>query len=167
MPDTNAHAHSCRSYKGNVANRLLCSAQSIRSLKGRRAARFRVMLITLIFAFCSTLFNLPGSIALLRRQECGITNIKFLTFLPCLQEFGRALPGKGVASIFEQLDSCDLLTRAAVELAVERANRNWRNASVTVGNYQRFLSLIPLHGVSDSVGTRDLPAVSHQVLLNL
>ncbi len=116
------------------------------------------MIVTLIFAFCSALFNLPDSTAhsaLLTRQECGnITNITFLTFLPCLQEFGE-----GTATIFEQLDSCDLLTRAAVELAVERVNRDPRNVSVR--NSERFLSLIPLHGISDSVGTRDLPAVSY------
>ena len=120
----------------------------------------RVMVIALIFAFCSTLLSLSDSTALLRQripgQECeNVTNVTFLTFLPCLKEFGDT------ASIFEQLDSCDLLTRAAVELAVERANRNW-NVS---GNSQRFLSLTPLHGISDSVGTRDLPAVSNQLNL--
>ena len=117
------------------------------------------MEITLFFIFCSTLFNLQASTAhaqLLPRRECEkITNVTFLTFLPCLKELGDS------ASLFEQLDSCDLLTRVAVELAAERVNRTHWNVS---GNSQRFLSLTPLHGISDSVGTRDLPAVSNQQL---
>ena len=116
----------------------------------------------IIVVFCCGLFNLSDSFALLRqripRQECkNITNVTFLTFLPCLQESSDNL-AEGV-SIFERLDSCDILTRAAVELAVERVNQNAK-----LGNQsQRFLSLTLLHGVYDPVGSRDLPAVSHQL----
>ena len=46
-----------------------------------------------------------------------------------------------------------------MELAVERVNQN-QNVQ---GNSQRFLSLTPLYGVSDPVGTRDFPAVSQQL----
>ena len=163
---TYAHARSCAvAYviKGRgVANHTFCSVRSVLkkksdSMKPVKAAMSKIMEITLLFIFCSTIFNLPdvstARAQLLPQRECEkITNVTFLTFLPCLKEFGDS------ASTFEQLDSCDFLTRAAVELAAERVNRNW-NVS---GNSQRFLNLTPLHGVSDSVGTRDLPAVSNQ-----
>ena len=121
------------------------------------------MLITfLVLTFClhCSLFNLPGSFAFLRQRisrkgQCeNVTNITFLTFLPCLQEFSD-----NGTSIFEKLDSCDILTTTAVELAVERANQKQN----VLGRNSQFLSLTPLHGVtsSDSTGTPDLPAVSH------
>lgn len=124
-----------------------------------------ITFIVLVFCSCCSLLSLPGtSYAFLLRQsvsrkECeDVTNITLLTFLPCLQEFSD-----NATSIFERLDSCDILTTAAVELAVERVNQN-AVLGPGLGGNSRFLSLTPLYGVSDSFRSTDFPAVSHQLL---
>ena len=114
-----------------------------------------IMLIALTFVFCLGLFNLRGYVALLRergvQRECrDIANVTFLTFIPCPQGFSD-----NGTSIHEWLDHCDLLTRAAVELAVERVNQNENVLN------NSLLRVTPLYDVINSVGTKDLPTVSH------
>lgn len=52
------------------------------------------------------------------RTEC-LQNVTFLHFIPCWRE------NDGIhRSALDRLDSCDLLARAAVDLAIERVNEN-------------------------------------------
>ena len=62
----------------------------------------------------------PSIAVLLRKQpaDCqNVTDIAFLAFYPCSLGVGDA------ASVLEELEQCDLLTPAAINLAVERVNQ--------------------------------------------
>ena len=61
-----------------------------------------------------------GSTAQLMRdcQYAAKTNVTFLVFLPCNQEVN------GPTASAATLEECDLLTRAAVDLAIEKVNQD-------------------------------------------
>ena len=72
-------------------------------------------------------------------RDTATNNVTFLAFLPCLQRTGVYL--NDTRSILEE---CDLLTRAAVSLAIER----WNEDALTTGNITlnvASLSRVPRH----------------------
>ena len=69
-------------------------------------------------------------------------NITFLHLIPCW----RALNIDGIhrrSAALERLNSCDLLARAAVELAIERVNEN-QNEIFGYGSRDRYVRTVPL-----------------------
>jgi hypothetical protein len=60
---------------------------------------------------------------------CPNENVTFLHFVPCWQE------NDGISAL-DRLDSCDLLARAAVDLAIERVNENLRSRAEIVGTIE-------------------------------
>ena len=71
-----------------------------------------------------------------------VQNITFLHLIPCW----RALGVDGIhrrSAALDRLNSCDLLARAAVELAIERVNEN-QNEIFGYGSRDRYVRTIPL-----------------------
>lgn len=62
-----------------------------------------------------------------------LQNVTFLHFIPCWRENHKPA--------LDRLDSCDLLARAAVELAIERVNENQNEI---FGSSQRHVGIVPL-----------------------
>ena len=86
----------------------------------------------------------PAKTACHRDTATNSTSVTFLAFLPCLQRTGVYL--NDTRSILEE---CDLLTRAAVSLAIERWNDQ---DELTTGNITlnvASLSRVPGHSNDD------------------
>ena len=89
----------------------------------------RFFSITLVFLFTAIVFNShyaitaqePGKPTCRDMNDIG-TNITFLAFLPCFEHGDDR--GDELDRASSILEECDLLTRAAVSLAVERVNQN-------------------------------------------
>ena len=64
-------------------------------------------------------------------------NITFLHLIPCWRDID------GIRAALERLNSCDLLARAAVELAIERVNEN-QNEIFGYGSRDRYVRTVPL-----------------------
>ena len=58
--------------------------------------------------------------------DIGINNVTFLVFLPCLQRVDNQNDTKSI------LEECDLLTRAAVNLAIKRWNQDLTTRNYTL-----------------------------------
>jgi hypothetical protein len=69
-----------------------------------------------------------------------VQNATFLHLIPCW----RALEIDGVhrSAALERLNSCDLLARAAVDLAIERVNENQNE--IFGGSGSRYVRTVPL-----------------------
>ena len=81
-------------------------------------------------------------------RNTDTNNVTFLIFLPCLQRADNLNDTRSI------LKECDLLTRAAVSLAIER----WNQDPVTTTNYTlntASISLIP-HNNDHSVNVSKL-----------
>jgi hypothetical protein len=78
-----------------------------------------------------------------------IQNVTFLHFIPCW----RALEIDGIhrSAAPERLNSCDLLARAAVDLAIERVNENQNE--IFGGSGSRYVRTVPLFPETNDVIT--------------
>lgn len=64
---------------------------------------------------------------------CLSQNVTFLHFIPCWRDSDDGIHR---SAALEKLDSCDLLARAAVDLAIERVNEN-QKAEIFPGSASR------------------------------
>ena len=84
------------------------------------------MVSQLLLVQSTVILSIQLSYPQVRGQEttgpgCLSQNVTFLHFVPCWRDSDDGIHR---SAALERLDSCDLLARAAVDLAIERVNEN-------------------------------------------
>ena len=88
-----------------------------------------------------------------------LQNVTFLHFIPCWRENERI---HNRSAALERLVSCDLLARAAVDLAVERVNEN--REIFASSRYVRVVPLFPDINDTINVSLIDNPLLSASLI---
>ncbi len=116
------------------------------------------MVLQLIFAVSILLSSLltltlaqsayPRGLETVQATLC-IQNVTFLHFIPCW----RALEIDGIhrSAALDGLESCDLLARVAVDLAIERVNENQNE--IFGGSGSRYVRTVPLFPETNDIIT--------------
>ena len=111
------------------------------------ARSIALFLMVCLYHQTSTVAQVWEVSAKMKCRDIGTNNVTFLAFLPCLQRVDNLNDTKSI------LEECDLLTRAAVNLAIKRWNQDLSTRNYTLN----VVSLSPIpHNIDHSTNVSKL-----------